>query len=154
GRPVFAFGGALDVAAENKSEKLEAVTDPERRQAEGEDLGGNTRCVFGVDARGASRENHGARAQAADFLEREIVRMDLAVDAELADAPRDELGGLRAEVEDEDGVARRTDHGAYYHGSGVRGRGHWRQVDAGIERAWRLVLRRGTTRERLRRRLR
>jgi hypothetical protein len=30
--------------------------------------------------------------------------MDLAVDADLADAPRDELGVLRPEVEDQDAV--------------------------------------------------
>src|SRR5207302_422088 len=36
------------------------------------------------------------------LLEREVVGMDLAVDLELAGAPRDQLRVLRSEVEDED----------------------------------------------------
>ncbi len=44
-------------------------------------------------------------ANARDLLERDVAGMDLAVDAALADAARDELGVLRAEVEDQDAIA-------------------------------------------------
>ena len=61
--------------------------------------------VLGVDARRAAGENDRARPHGADLLEGERAGVDLAVDALLADAPRDELGVLRAEVEDEDEFA-------------------------------------------------
>ena len=49
----------------------------------------------------------------ADLLERHRARMNLAIDALLADATRDELRVLRAEIEDQD---RLSIHGAamYY----------------------------------------
>ena len=46
-------------------------------------------------------------ANARDERVVDVVRMDLAVDVRLAQAPRDELRVLRAEIEDEDAVVRR-----------------------------------------------
>ena len=52
----------------------------------------------------ASRQDDALRAEAAHELVADIVRMDLAIDLGLAHPPGDELGVLRAEVQDEDPV--------------------------------------------------
>ena len=50
-------------------------------------------------------------AKRADEVVADVVRMDLAVDVRLAQAARDELRVLRAEVEDQDPGMRRGGHG-------------------------------------------
>ena len=56
---------------------------------------------------GPAREDDALRRELAHEVVADVVRMDLAVDVRLAQAARDELRVLRAEVEDQDpGVGR------------------------------------------------
>src|SRR5690606_3057429 len=99
---VLALARGLDLAAEEVTDELHAVADPEHGDAEREDAGVDVgRPVF-EDARGPAGEHDGVRLERADAVEADRARLDLAVDVLLADAPRDELRVLRAEVEDED----------------------------------------------------
>src|SRR5690606_14057500 len=100
---------ALDLAAEQAAEQLHAVADPEHGDAELEDARIDRRGPLGVDARGPPGEDDRLRLELAHTGELEGAGVDLAEDVLLADAPRDELGVLRAEVEDEDC---RAGHGA------------------------------------------
>jgi hypothetical protein len=52
----------------------------------------------------ASREDHSARIEGPHELRVDVVRVQLAVDTGLANAPRDELRDLGAEIQDEDPV--------------------------------------------------
>ena len=100
--------GALDLAAELGAEGLLAIADAEDRQVQLEDLLRGARRL-GAGHRGrAAGEDDGAGAEVADALGRRVEGQDLAVDAALAHPPGDELGYLRAEVEDENPIR----HGA------------------------------------------
>ena len=63
--------------------------------------GGRSAVGHGLRSAG---EDDAARAEGAHFVAVHVPRQDLAVDAALAHAPRDELRVLRAEVEDQDPV--------------------------------------------------
>ena len=84
-------------------DELEAVADAEDGEAGGEDGGVGLRGVGVVDAGGAAGEDDAARVQREDLGERRGAGEDDGEDVELADAARDELRVLRAEVEDDDG---------------------------------------------------
>ena len=101
--------GALDLAAEQVRDELQAVADAEDGHAELEDARVDRRRALGVHAGRAARQDDGARSHRAELLEGEGARVDLAVDALLADAARDELRVLGAEVEDENELAGRRD---------------------------------------------
>src|SRR5262249_50082776 len=58
-----------------------------------------------VDAGGAAGENQAARLQLGDALGRKIVADQLAEDVQLAHPASDELGVLRAEIQDQDALA-------------------------------------------------
>jgi len=62
------------------------------------------RHALAVDRIGPAREDDPLGAPLADPLHRARGRMDLAVDVGLAHPARDELGVLRAEIDDEDAV--------------------------------------------------
>src|SRR5262249_47742510 len=97
---------SLDLAAEKMRRELHAVADAEDGSPEIEDaLVDGWRVLF-VHARWPTREDDGARVLRADLLDGHRARVDLTVDLALAYATRDELRGLRAEVEDEDEVLR------------------------------------------------
>jgi hypothetical protein len=66
-------------------------------------VGSSLRRVVGVDAGRAAGEDDRRGLAGDDLLGRDVGGDDLGVDAGLADPPRDELGVLRAEVDDEDG---------------------------------------------------
>src|SRR5690606_3968504 len=90
------------LAAETRGEGLHAVADAEQRHA-GVEHG--VRYGRRAGRRGRIRapgENDAGRVERSDRLVGRIVRVDLAVDARLADSPRDQLRVLRAVVEDQD----------------------------------------------------
>ena len=60
-----------------------------------------------VDRVRAAGQDDRAGAAAFELVIGRVVRQQLRVDVELADAARDELGELAAEVEDDDGARRR-----------------------------------------------
>jgi hypothetical protein len=109
---VLALLRGLDLAAELVGDELQAVADAEHRDAEVENALVDAGRALAVHARGAAREDDGARVHGGELLEGEGARVDLAVDALLPDAPRDELRVLGAEVEDEDELAGRHEAGS------------------------------------------
>ena len=102
---------ALDAPAERERHELHAVTDAQHGDPELEQLGVELRRAVGVHRRRAAGEDQPLRLAAPDLLGPDVVRQQLAEDAALADAPRDELRVLPAVVEDDDLVdrARRGD---------------------------------------------
>ena len=106
-RPVLAQSGVGDLAAERLRHHLEAVADAERRHAEVEDARVERRGALLVHRRRAAREDDAHRVLRRDLGGGCRVRDDLAVDARLAHAARDQLRVLRAEVDDEHGALRR-----------------------------------------------
>ncbi len=93
----------LDLAAELRAHRHLAVADAEHRHAELEHRLRRARRVAFGDAGGAAGEDDGLRRRR---LQRGLGLLegdDLAIDAGLAHAPRDELGHLRAEIDDEEG---------------------------------------------------
>ncbi len=91
----------LHAAAERLAHELHAVADAEHGDAEVEDGGVALGRAFGVHARWAAGENQPFRGQFANAVGRDVVPHDLAVHVLLADAAGDELGVLRAEIENE-----------------------------------------------------
>src|SRR5206468_3728804 len=89
------------------------VADPQDGDARVEDLRSDDGSPRAVDGIRASREHNSERVAPADLVEADVERLDLAKDGHLADTPRDELGVLRAEVENEDA--------APLHGFSIRG---------------------------------
>ena len=83
--------------------ELLAVANAQYREAALEHDGIHSRRTLGHDAGGATRQDNGSGIE---FLNEGPVDseagVDFAVDAGLADAPRDQLRYLRAEVDDED----------------------------------------------------
>ena len=101
---VLARAGVGDLAAEALGHELEAVAHAEDRDARGEDAGVDAGGVLGVDARRAAGQDDRLRLARQHLGDRHGVGHDLGVDPRLAHAPRDELGVLRPEVDDEDQV--------------------------------------------------
>src|ERR1019366_2588816 len=101
---VFPRVRLLDATAEQVRDELKAVADSEDGDAELEDARVDRRRALGVDARGSPRQDDGFRGHRLDLLEGDRARLDLAVNALLADAAGDELRVLSPEVEDEDEV--------------------------------------------------
>mgnify|MGYP000520507625 CR=1 FL=1 len=102
------FGGAVaafDLAAEAVHHHLLAVADPEDRHAEVEHARGGHRRALGEDRGRAAGEDDGLRSEALqEGFGHVLIGMDLAVDIQLAQAARDELGHLRPEIDDEETV--------------------------------------------------
>ena len=106
GAAVLASTGAGDDPAELLGEELRAVADAEHRDIEvvhaGVDAGAPSTCT---DA-GPPLRMMPAGCPIDQLGGGDRVGHDLAVDVRLTDAPGDELGVLRAEVDDEDGTGR------------------------------------------------
>jgi hypothetical protein len=112
GTAELAMVPALDHAAELLRHRLLAVADAEDRHAGRVDAGRRQRRVL-VEHRGrAAREDHTLRPHRRECLCRLLERHDLAIDLLLAHAARDELGDLRAEIDDENLVVPREPVGA------------------------------------------
>ena len=82
--------------------QLGAVTDAEDRHAEVVDRRVERRRRVLVDGLGTAREDDRRRGLRAHLVGRDRARDDLGVDVRFANAPSDELGVLRTEVNDED----------------------------------------------------
>ncbi len=102
GVAVFAFVGGAYFAAEVMDDVLESIADAEGGQAEREDGGVGGRGVGVVDGAGASAEDEADGVVRIDFRDRRGARQDDREDVVFADPAGDELGVLRAEVEDDD----------------------------------------------------
>ena len=62
------------------------------------------RRAFFIDAARPARQDDADRALRLDVVDRGIERKNLAVDRQLAQPPRNQLGELRAEIQDENGL--------------------------------------------------
>jgi hypothetical protein len=101
----------LDAPAELCGHRLHAVADAEQRDAHVEQRRGHARGALAGDRFRAAGEDHAAGAERLDRGGGGAPAVDLAVDAEFAHAPRDELRVLRAEVENQDALG--VDIGAH-----------------------------------------
>jgi hypothetical protein len=104
GAPEFAVMAALDLAAELPRHRLLAVTNSKHRHAGLIDRHRRKRRALVEDRGRPARENYALWPQGAQSFLGLLVRYDLAIDGFFADPPRDQLGDLRAEIDDEDGV--------------------------------------------------
>ena len=94
-----------DHAAERVGQRLHPVADAQHRQPALEDVAGHLRRAFLVDAVRSAGEDVALRLMHVDLFGVGVAREDLGVNALLAHAPGDQLGVLRAEVEDGDAAA-------------------------------------------------
>lgn len=101
---VLTGAGVFDGAAEGGGHQLEAVAHAEDRDAGLEQLAVQARGALRVHRRGAAGEDDRRRVLGEHLRDRHGARHDLAVDPGLADTTGDELGVLRTEVDDQDGV--------------------------------------------------
>ncbi len=132
GAAELAAARALDGPAEFVRNRLQAVADPEDRhkaavaRGEREEFGVEVGRALVVDGVRAAGEDEALRAQRGDLVERGGAGVNLAVDPGLPHAAGDELGGLRAEVEDDDRFVhggerwRRGENGVGAHGRAPR----------------------------------
>ena len=93
-------------AAEHVRHQLHAVTDAERRHAELEDRGVDVRRAVYIDAARPARQDDADRPSRPQRADGGVERQDFAIDRELAEASRDQLGELRSEIENENGLMR------------------------------------------------
>ena len=96
-----------DGPAECLRHGLEAVADTEHRNVQIEQRRIQLRRTVGVHAGRAAGEHDGLRIAGLDLFDRRGVRDDLGEHPRLADAARDQLGVLRAEIDDENGAGLR-----------------------------------------------
>ena len=96
--------GRLDLAAEFRGERLHAVTDAKHWRAGGQQRIADLRRALRSYGFGAARQNDAFRRECGDLLRGRIPGQDLAVDADLAYAARDELRVLAAEIDDENAL--------------------------------------------------
>ena len=104
GRAVLAVVGGHDVAAQLAGHQLRPVADAEDGDPPGPDRRVGPRRIGVVDRVPAAGQDDRPGAASLDLLVWRVVRQELGVDVELADAARDQLGELAAEVEDDDGA--------------------------------------------------
>ena len=100
----LAFLRTLHATAELLRERLHAVTDAENRRACVAQFEHHVRYSRRGVLRhrlGATRQYDATRAELANEIFRRIERMNLAVHAGFTDAPRDQLGVLGTEVDDQ-----------------------------------------------------
>src|SRR5208337_922723 len=92
--------GSLDFTAQHLGRQLHAVADSQNRNAHPKErrITVGRSCL--VDGAGATRENQSQRVELAYALGRDVVPDDPRKGMPLANAPRDELNVLGAEVED------------------------------------------------------
>jgi len=99
---VFAPWGRQHLAAEVMDDEMEAVADTENRGAEFEKLWIGRWGVGVINGRGAAGEDDAERLMLLNFGEGDGAGQDYGEDVELANAAGDELGVLRAKIEDDD----------------------------------------------------
>jgi hypothetical protein len=101
---VLALVGRPHLAAERVHHELQPVTNAEHRYAQIEDAPVRGRGIFVVDRPGCSREHNAYGRAVLDLVERGRAGQHDGKNILFADAARDELGILRAKVEDDDGL--------------------------------------------------
>ena len=94
----------LNLAAQLVAHRLLAVADAEDRQARFPHDLRRLRPALGMHRMRRAGKDDAARLEVGDALRVAVEGEDLAIDPRLAQPPRDELGHLRAEIEDEDAV--------------------------------------------------
>ncbi len=104
-RAEFARVPAFGFAAELRGHRLHAVADAEDRHAAVVHRLRRARRIFFRRRLRPAGQDDSLRREFGDRGRIVIPRPDFAVDADLADAPRDQLRVLRAEIEDQDFVA-------------------------------------------------
>ena len=119
GAAEFAVVAALDLAAELRRHRHLAVADAEHRHAGVEDQLRGARRARLVDRFRAAGEDHRFRLHLAEGGLGLLERHDLAIDAVLAHAARNQLRHLAAEIDDQNLVMRRGNGGVG--GGGIRG---------------------------------
>ena len=103
--PVLAVARALHLPAQHVAHQLHAVADAHDRHAELEEARVAPGSAALVDAVGTAGEHDASRAAPGQGIGPRSRRQDLGVDLHLPQPARDELGVLRAEIEDEDGLS-------------------------------------------------
>ena len=99
--------GALELACRIGAIAPTMVTAPSKmvttlvETLRSDEIGMHLRCSVGVHRRWTPREDHGRRCLGDYFLGRNGVGHDLGVDASLTHPPSNQLGVLRAKVDDE-----------------------------------------------------
>src|SRR5205823_573487 len=93
------------LSAELMSDQLKPVADAEHRLVVMEDAIVNLRSVGVVDRAGPAAQDHTRGVIALNLGPGGVARQDHGENIELADAARDQLRVLRAEVEDNDGLS-------------------------------------------------
>ena len=118
--------GSRDLAAELERHQLGAVADAERGDPELEELLVHPRRPLRVDRRRAAGEDHRDGVAPADLRRGQRVWDELGVDARIANASRDQLRVLAAEVEHEHRtlLGRGLRGRKRMHGDGAH---HWRR---------------------------
>lgn len=99
---VFASAAVFYLPTELMGHELHAVADAKDGDTEVKDRRIGLGSAFGVDAGRATAEDDATRVEFGDFVGGEVVANDLGVDLGFADAPSDDLGVLRTEVENND----------------------------------------------------
>jgi len=95
---VFALSRANAARPHVQSYHIQAVTDPEHRTAKVEHLVGDIRRILLVETGRSAGKNYPARIQRADFLGRQVERMDFAIHVGFAHAARNQLRVLAAKI--------------------------------------------------------
>jgi hypothetical protein len=111
GAPELLLVGGDDAAAQLLMKRLLAVADGEQREPAVEEHLRSARAVLPSDRCGSAGEDDALRPEALERFFSGVEGGDLAIDAGLADAARDELRHLAAEVDDEDGFGGLNRHG-------------------------------------------
>jgi hypothetical protein len=100
--PVLALARRLHVPAQLQRHQLGAVADAEHGQAARPDRVVGLGRTLVVDGHGPARQDHGPNPAPLQLGERRVVRQQLRVDVELADAAGDQLGELGSEIQHRD----------------------------------------------------
>ena len=111
GAAEFTMMPGFDRAAQLLRHGLLAVANAEYRHSGLKDRLRRKRCILVEHGGRSARKDHALRLEIAQRGFGVLERHDLAVDVVFAHAPRDELGHLRAKIDNEDGVVGR--HGGF-----------------------------------------
>ena len=103
--------GRFGRAAQLRGQRLHAVADAQDRHPGIENGLRRRRCAELGRRLGTARQDDALRGEARDLGRVVVPRPDFAIHADFADAARDELGVLRAEIQDQDLVAVQVGHG-------------------------------------------
>src|SRR5271155_1823109 len=102
GVAVFALVGRADLAAQMMDDILQPITNSEDGKTEIENRGIGWGRIGVIDRAGTARKNDADRAVRLNLGDRGSTGKDDGEDVLLSYPPRDQLGVLRAEVEDDD----------------------------------------------------